>query len=140
MQSNLICKNHGSNGRRFSAWRDKLAWRGYFSRVLFQFTCWLTLASSVSTAAVIYGAEGNPTGNPMGGSAGYNNMVMPFEADYTVENKLQLLSALAEAKAGQIIYIKDHAEINLTGERGIEIPGKVSLAFGPNIGDVAEFG
>ncbi len=132
MQSNLICKNHGSNGRDpgFSEWRDKLPGPVRLDMVLFLLFCWLSLVSSVNAAAVIYGAEGNPTGNPMGGGAGYNRMVMPSEADYTVENKTQLLSALAAAGEGQIIYINDHAEINLTGERGIEIPGNVTLASG----------
>ncbi len=132
MQYNMICKSHEVNGRGpgFSGRREKLSGPVGFGMVLFQLICGINLASNVSAAAVIYGAEGNPTGNPMGGGPGYSSMVMPSEADYTVENKTQLLSALASAGEGQIIYITDYAEINLTGERGIKIPGNVTLASG----------
>ncbi|MDD5678007.1 MAG: PKD domain-containing protein [Kiritimatiellae bacterium] len=78
------------------------------------------------------GAESNPTGNPIGGGTGYSFIVDPYYANYFVSDKMELTNALASAVSGDIIYIDDNAQINLTGGRGeeIHVPGGVTLASG----------
>ncbi len=79
-----------------------------------------------------FGAESNPTGNPIGGGAGYNAIIDPAQADFVVTTKSELLSALVEvqAKTRKIVYVADAAQINLTGEHNIAIPTGVTLASG----------
>jgi hypothetical protein len=77
-----------------------------------------------------YGADVNPTGNPIGGGVGYNSIVEPSVADYVVSTRSQLLTALASATSGQIIYVDDSAEIDMTGSKEIPIPAGVTLASG----------
>jgi hypothetical protein len=69
----------------------------------------------------------NPTGNPIGGGPGYSNIVHNW--DFHVSNKSGLLHALTTASSGNIIYVADTAEIDLTGEE-LLIPGGVTLASG----------
>jgi hypothetical protein len=75
-----------------------------------------------------FGAEENPTGAPIGGGKGYPRLV--GKGDYTVETREQLLMALGKAKAGQVVYVRDDSEIDLTGHREIVIPEGVTLASG----------
>lgn len=73
-----------------------------------------------------YGCEANPTGNPIGGGAGYSDI---FTAgDFTVRTKDELLAALSQAQPGQVIFIPDGVEIDLTGARDIVLPAGVTLA------------
>lgn len=81
-------------------------------------------------ATIEYGADVNPTGNPIGGGAGYSNIIDPAAANYFVSTKDELLQALRIATAGQIIYIKDSAEIELTLETDLLIPAGIILASG----------
>jgi PKD repeat protein len=76
------------------------------------------------------GAEWNPTGNPIGGGPGYSDSIRHQGADYVVTNKSELLSALGTALSGQIIYVADNAEIDMSGESDVYIPGGVTLASG----------
>lgn len=76
------------------------------------------------------GAETNPTGNPIGGGPGYNDIKSPSAAQYVVSDKPHLLKALASATRNQVVYLKDDAEIDLTGEAEIVIPAGVTLASG----------
>jgi hypothetical protein len=70
----------------------------------------------------------NPTGSPVGGGAGYKFMVgTPTQ---TVTDRVGLLAALAGAVSGDIIYVDDGAQIDLTGLVAIAIPGGVTLASG----------
>lgn len=74
-----------------------------------------------------YGAEDcNPTGNPIGGGAGYSKIIT--SGTVTVTNKAQLLSALQSASSGTVIFIPSTATIDLTGESTITIRGGVTLA------------
>jgi hypothetical protein len=73
-----------------------------------------------------FGAEVNPTGDAIGGGKGYRRLVT--ESDYQVKTLEELLTALKKAKAGQVVYIDDKAEINVTGEQKIVIPGGVTVA------------
>ena len=75
-----------------------------------------------------FGAEANPTGGPIGGGDGYRRLIE--ESDYRVKTAEELLAALKEAKAGQIVYVDDRAEPDLTGKNNIVIPGGVTLASG----------
>jgi PKD repeat protein len=78
-----------------------------------------------------FGAEWNPTGNPIGGGPGYSDSVRHQDADYYVTDKASLLSALSSASSGDLIYVADTSEINLSSETAsILIPGGVILASG----------
>ena len=80
-----------------------------------------------------FGAEANPTGDPIGGGKGYRRLV--DHGDYNVKSLRELLAALKMAKAGQVVYVDDKAEIDLTGRRRIVIPGGVTLSSGRGKGD-----
>ncbi|MHC4799502.1 MAG: right-handed parallel beta-helix repeat-containing protein [Planctomycetota bacterium] len=75
-----------------------------------------------------FGAEVNPTGNPIGGGKRYSRLVT--QSDYLVKTLEELRAALKEAKAGQVVYVNDNTEINVTGEQKIVIPGGVTIASG----------
>jgi hypothetical protein len=75
-----------------------------------------------------FGAETNPTGDPIGGGKGYRRLVV--RCNYMVTTLPELLAALRQAKAGQVVYVDDKAEIDLTGRRKIVIPPGVTLASG----------
>ncbi|MDD5597389.1 MAG: hypothetical protein PHV82_05560, partial [Victivallaceae bacterium] len=77
-----------------------------------------------------YGFLDNSTANPVGGGVGYTDIISPAEATIIVSTKNELLTALSTATPGDIIYIADTAEINLTGESGIVIPAGVTLCSG----------
>ncbi|MDD5597182.1 MAG: PKD domain-containing protein [Victivallaceae bacterium] len=74
------------------------------------------------------GAEANYTGDPFGGGPGYSDIITLQQADYVVTNKAELLDALEVAGSGDIVYVPDDAEIDLTGESNINIPAGVTLA------------
>jgi len=75
-----------------------------------------------------YGAESNPTGEPIGGGKGYRRLI--DRGDYSVATKDELLAALAKARAGQTVYVEDDAEIDLSGLKNIAIAAGVTLASG----------
>jgi hypothetical protein len=81
-----------------------------------------------------FGAESNPTGNPIGGGPGYSRHVNT--RDFVVRTLEELLDALKKAKAGQVVYVDDDARIDLSplakpeGRQDISIPGGVTLASG----------
>lgn len=72
----------------------------------------------------------NPTGNPVGGGAGYSKLIPQTSADFYVVNRDDLLSALTGACHGDIIYVADTAVIDLTGEEGLPLNQGVTLASG----------
>jgi len=80
-----------------------------------------------------FGAETNPTGNPIGGGKGYRRVVS--QSDYQVKSAEELLAALKQAKAGEVVYVDDKAEIDLTGRQKIVIPGGVTIASGRGRGN-----
>ncbi len=75
-----------------------------------------------------FGADPNPTGNPIGGGDGYDQLVEDY--DYFVTNRAELLDALKQATIGQVVYLADTARVDLTGDRKIEIGAGVTLASG----------
>ncbi|MCD6360581.1 MAG: right-handed parallel beta-helix repeat-containing protein [Armatimonadetes bacterium] len=74
----------------------------------------------------VYGAEPNPTGDPIGGGEGYSRIVR--EGDFTASTADELLDALQQAQAGQVIYVNPDAEIDLSGHYGLTLPEGVTLA------------
>ena len=83
-----------------------------------------------ATGDLVYGCESNPTGEPIGGGAGYSRVVKPADATVTVRTAAALLAAIASAKPGNIIYVEDGAAIDLSGSSNILIPGGVTIASG----------
>jgi hypothetical protein len=78
-----------------------------------------------------YGAEAcNPTGNPIGGGAGYNKIISATDprVKYTVSTKDQFLNALNSARSGDVIYVKGDANIDMSGVYGTVIPAGLTIA------------
>ena len=78
----------------------------------------------------LYGAKPNKMG-PIGGGAGYTNIIT--KGDFTVKDTTSLLEALKKVKSGQVIFISQEAEIDLTTRIYIdklimEVPEGVTLA------------
>ncbi|MDD3927196.1 MAG: LamG domain-containing protein, partial [bacterium] len=95
-----------------------------------------TLLASIAIVPSQADIDFNPTGSPVGGGAGYQNMVSANQADYTVASESELLNALASAISGQVIYVDDAAQVDMSGESSLIIPAGVTLAGGrgQNIG------
>lgn len=76
-----------------------------------------------------FGAESNPTGNPIGGGAGYNNIYTSTDPRITtvVTTKAELVNAISNAGAGDIIFINSNANIDLSNTQ-VRIPAGVTLA------------
>jgi hypothetical protein len=86
---------------------------------------------TLTTTGACYGAEAcNPTGNPIGGGAGYTRIITETDSrvKYVVTNKDQLLSALNSAKSGEVVFVPSSATIDLTGASTVTIPAGVILA------------
>jgi PKD repeat protein len=77
-----------------------------------------------------YGAACNPTGNPVGGGAGYSRIVSETGSGvkYVVSTEDQLLTALKNAKSGEVVFVKGSAVIDLSGNSPVTIPAGVTLA------------
>ena len=96
--------------------------------------CVLMLALVTATTSVAlaqgaeetYGCEANPTGNPIGGGEGYNDIFTT--GDFTASTKEELLEALKQAQPGQVVFVPDGVEMDLTGMQDIAIPEGVTLA------------
>jgi PKD repeat protein len=96
-------------------------------------TNYITLSSDqpiVPLGSGNFGAESNPTGNPLGGGTGYSQIIP--ETDSTVKyvtiTKDQLITALKTAKSGEVVFVKGSAVIDLTGTASVTIPPGVTLA------------
>ena len=90
-----------------------------------------SLGTMVVSATETFGAESNPTGNPIGGGPGYSEIYTQKDPRVTavVATKDQLLSALGSARAGDVIFVESTANIDLTGQHyGVTIPAGVTLA------------
>ncbi len=92
----------------------------------------LLLIASVSSlhAADVpagFGAEVNPTGQPIGGGAGYTAGPKREDAQHRVHSLDELKQALATATAGEVVWIESGSVIDFTGTR-LEVPEKVTLA------------
>ncbi|MBI3946682.1 MAG: right-handed parallel beta-helix repeat-containing protein [Armatimonadetes bacterium] len=88
----------------------------------------LPLSATAPTAegeTPVYGAEANPTGDPIGGGEGYRRIVT--QGDYSVRTPEELLAALNAAKPGQVVCVAAE-RIDLAGHTNIRIPPGVTLA------------
>src|SRR5688500_12000478 len=54
----------------------------------------------------------------------------PGDLTTVVRTKEELLAALAAATPGSVVYVADDVEIDLTGEVGIPVPARVTVASG----------
>ena len=101
------------------------------------FYCCLTLpffASAEETWVeiddTVYGAKPDQSGS-IGGGDNYSKLIT--QGDYRVTDLDSLLTALAQARPGQVIFIPDETEIDLTAriyveQLVLEIPEGVTLA------------
>jgi len=71
---------------------------------------------------------------PVGGGEGYSHTLDESDCDITVDDREGLLCALQASEGCTerygVICVEDHAEIDMTGEKDIEIPGGTILAGG----------
>lgn len=74
----------------------------------------------------LYGADANPTGDSIGGGAGYSKIVT--EGDFVVDNVDELLAAFDAAKSGDVILVAPGASIDISGLTNVEIPPGITLA------------
>lgn len=89
----------------------------------------LSLSLQVFARDTSMDATMNPTGSPFGGGEGYLFTIETVDHhDFRVTSKDQLLQALKDAKAGQVIFLPGDVVIDLTGHRKIRIPEGVILA------------
>jgi len=96
-----------------------------------------TVNSLPVIAEECYGAENcNPTGNPIGGGVGYSQIISQTDPNvkYIVSTKSQLLTALANAKSGEVVFVKGTAAINMNGVANLVIPAGVTLASDRGLG------
>jgi hypothetical protein len=75
----------------------------------------------------VYGADANPTGNPIGGGSGYTHIVSRSSAKYIVDTTSELVSAISSARSGDIIWVEGSANIDMSG-RSVSVPGGVTIA------------
>jgi len=86
----------------------------------------LCAVAAAQDADETFGCEANPTGDPIGGGEGYRDILTA--GDFTVTTAEELLAAFKQAQAGQVVFVPDGVEIDLTGHSNISLPGGVTLA------------
>jgi hypothetical protein len=78
----------------------------------------------------VFGAEPNPTCNPIGGGPGYNRIIS--EADNSVtcfaSTKQELIDCLGNANPRDVVFVRRNADIDMTGTPTVTIKGQVTLA------------
>ncbi len=84
----------------------------------------------VEVDATLYGAKPDQRGM-IGGAKGYTNVIT--QGDYNVRDLDALMAALAQARAGEVVFIMGHGEVDLTARIYIEqlvlkVPAGVTLA------------
>jgi hypothetical protein len=90
----------------------------------------LTLSAASHIHAETFGEQLNPSGYPIGGGPEYVNIINKDAADFVASTKGELLAAIKKAKKGNIIYVRDDAQIDMTGSDDQAIPAGVTLASG----------
>jgi hypothetical protein len=86
--------------------------------------------SSSGEPSMSCGACGMPRGAAIGGGEGYPWIADPATAAVVVTTSDELLVALAAAQAGDVVYIDDAADIDLSDQWDILVRGGVTLASG----------
>ena len=75
------------------------------------------------------GIEAYTGADPIGGGKGYSRMVNRAAVDFTASNAQELKAALSKAQPGQVVYVADGAQIDLTAETdALAVPGGVTIA------------
>jgi len=97
----------------------------YCAIVVVLLTVWSSLGIAEG-AGETFGCEANPTGDPIGGGAGYSDI--KTTGDFIVTSKDELLDAFKKAKTGQVVFVPDGVEIDLTGHKNIGLPTAIVLA------------
>jgi len=92
------------------------------------------LLSSLCYAAG-HGEQVNPTGDPIGGGPLYRDIKSAEDARFVVSTRAELIDALRKAEAGALIYVRDHAAIDMTDAVDVIVPGGVTLASGRGRGE-----
>ncbi len=82
--------------------------------------------AELEDGAETFGAEHNPTGNPIGGGEGCTDGFTG--GDRSVRDYGELARALEEAEAGDVVFVPGDAEIDMGGRPGLSIPEMVTLA------------
>ena len=84
----------------------------------------------ISPLATEYGADVNPTGNPIGGGDGYTDIISRdnHSVKYIVNSRDTLVSSLKSAQMGDVIYVEEDANIDMTGACSTNISDGVTLA------------
>ena len=75
-----------------------------------------------------FGVPEDRGGLPLGGGAGYEGIVA--KPQRVVRTGAELIEALKAARSGDVVYVDDAAEIDLTGRKNIEVPAGATLASG----------
>ncbi|WHI50463.1 VCBS repeat-containing protein [Microbulbifer sp. MLAF003] len=99
--------------------------------IRFKFSLFLVLvffSGGVFPQSLLYSSEFDL--KRKGGGELYGSWVSVNQANYIVSTREELQNALAQASAGQIVYVSDNAEIDLTGYWDLDIPSGVTLASG----------
>ncbi|MGC9317336.1 MAG: right-handed parallel beta-helix repeat-containing protein [Armatimonadota bacterium] len=86
----------------------------------------LLLSAAARADEETFGCEANPTGDPIGGGEGYGRILEG--GDFTATTAEELVGALQQAQPGQVIYLPDGVEIDLTEHGTLAIPEGVTLA------------
>ena len=86
----------------------------------------VVIAEAVAQPPETFGCEPNPTGNPVGGGEGYTDI--RTTGSTTVRTAEELVAALGSAEAGDVIFIPDGVEIDLSAQERLRLPGGVTLA------------
>lgn len=91
----------------------------------------LLLATSAVAHAVEkpdgFGAEANPTGQPIGGGAGYTAASGREQAQFHAGTLTELQDALRNARAGEVVWIESGSSIDLADAQ-LAVPERVTLA------------
>jgi hypothetical protein len=125
-------------------WYDGVLYVSYYSSHVGKTSIYLAKVITVQTpeealkilapdANSIFGTQVNPTKEPIGGGKGYGRIAA--KKDYVVKTYDELLSALKQATCGQVVYIADDAELDLTGKDKVVISAGVTLASGRGQGN-----
>ncbi len=110
----------------------------YFSGTIDEIVVYKRALDSAAIAQLYYdgggadgfGCEANPTGDPIGGGAGYSDIIDSLDAYDIIssgDDVDDLIDALNSASSGEIVYLDSTASIDASGEV-ITVPAGVTLA------------
>lgn len=95
-----------------------------------------TIASTIGVGSAAAGGDPTtledpaPADRTVGGGDSYEATVSKSDATYVVDTHDELLTALDDARSGDVVYVEDDAAIDLTGDSSIGMADGVTLASG----------